>query len=59
MTNDTTSSTRSNSIAEIVANDLCIGCGLCEAVTGGRVAMVMTPAGKARLGLFVAARLYV
>ena len=37
-----------NSIAEIVANDLCIGCGLCEALTGGRVTMVMTPAGSLR-----------
>ena len=36
------------SIAAIVASDLCIGCGLCEAVTGGRVAMVMTPAGSLR-----------
>ena len=35
-------------IAEIVARDLCIGCGLCEAVTGGRVEMVMTPAGSLR-----------
>ena len=35
-------------IAEIVARDLCIGCGLCEAVTGGRVTMVMTPAGSLR-----------
>ena len=36
------------SIAEIVANDLCVGCGLCEALTGGRVKMVMTPAGSLR-----------
>ncbi len=35
-------------IAEIVDNDLCIGCGLCEALTGGRVQMVMTPAGSLR-----------
>ena len=35
-------------IAEIVARDLCIGCGLCEAVTGGRIKMVMTPAGSLR-----------
>ena len=35
-------------IAEIVANDMCIGCGLCEALTGGRVKMVMTPAGSLR-----------
>jgi len=37
-----------SSIAEIVANDLCVGCGLCEALTGGRVKMVMTPAGSLR-----------
>ena len=35
-------------IAQIVADDLCIGCGLCEAVTEGRVKMVMTPAGSLR-----------
>ena len=35
-------------IAEIVARDLCIGCGLCEALTKGRVEMVMTPAGSLR-----------
>ena len=35
-------------IAEIVARDLCIGCGLCEAVTGGRVKMAMTPRGSLR-----------
>ena len=35
-------------IAQIVVNDLCIGCGLCEAVTGGRVKMVMTPVGSLR-----------
>ena len=34
--------------AEIVARDLCIGCGLCEALTGGRVKMAMTPAGSLR-----------
>ncbi|MDH3298998.1 MAG: Coenzyme F420 hydrogenase/dehydrogenase, beta subunit C-terminal domain [Acidimicrobiia bacterium] len=38
----------SRSIAEVVANDLCIGCGLCEAVTGGRVTMTMTDAGSLR-----------
>ena len=37
------------SIAAIVANDLCVGCGLCEALTGGRVKMVMTPAGSLSL----------
>lgn len=35
-------------IAEIVAGDLCIGCGLCEAVTEGRVQMAMTPGGSLR-----------
>ena len=35
-------------IAEIVAADMCIGCGLCEALTAGRVQMVMTPAGSLR-----------
>ena len=35
-------------IAEIVANDMCIGCGLCEALTGGRVKMVMTGRGSLR-----------
>lgn len=35
-------------IAEIVANDLCIGCGLCEAITEGRVKMRMTPGGSLR-----------
>ncbi len=43
MTNET-----ARSISEVVANDLCIGCGLCEALTGGRVAMVMTPVGSLR-----------
>ena len=40
--------TPNRTIAEIVARDLCIGCGLCEALTGGRVEMVMTPAGPLR-----------
>ena len=40
--------TRKRTIAEIVAQDLCIGCGLCEALTGGRVKMAMTPAGSLR-----------
>ena len=35
-------------IAEIVATDLCIGCGLCEALTGGRVKMAMTRRGSLR-----------
>ena len=38
----------SRTIAQIVATDMCIGCGLCEALTGGRVKMVMTPAGSLR-----------
>ena len=36
------------SVAEVVARDLCVGCGLCEAVTGGRVSMASTPAGSLR-----------
>ena len=40
--------TVTRAIAEIVARDLCIGCGLCEALTGGRVEMVMTSAGSLR-----------
>ena len=40
--------TATRTIAEIVARDLCIGCGLCEAVTGGRVKMAMTSAGSLR-----------
>ncbi|MDH4279259.1 MAG: Coenzyme F420 hydrogenase/dehydrogenase, beta subunit C-terminal domain [Acidimicrobiia bacterium] len=36
------------SIADVVANDLCVGCGLCEAVTHGRVTMTMTDAGSLR-----------
>lgn len=36
------------SIAEVVCNGLCIGCGLCEAVTGGRVRMTMTDFGSLR-----------
>lgn len=37
-----------DSIAEVVTSGLCIGCGLCEAVTGGRVRMTMTPLGGLR-----------
>lgn len=37
-----------NTVAEVVASDLCIGCGLCTAVTDGRVAMVMTATGSLR-----------
>lgn len=36
------------SVAEVVARDLCVGCGLCEAVTGGRVSMAATPSGSLR-----------
>ncbi len=35
-------------VAQVVADDLCIGCGLCEAVTSGRVQMAMTPTGSLR-----------
>ena len=40
--------TATRTISEIVAHDLCIGCGLCEALTGGRVKMAMTGAGSLR-----------
>jgi len=36
------------SIAEVVTSGLCIGCGLCEAVTRGRVRMAMTDYGSLR-----------
>lgn len=36
------------SIAEVVTSGLCIGCGLCEAVTKGRVKMKMTGYGSLR-----------
>lgn len=36
------------SIAEVVKSGLCIGCGLCEAVTQGRVRMAMTDYGGLR-----------
>lgn len=36
------------SVAEVVARDLCVGCGLCEAVTGGRVGMAATSTGSLR-----------
>lgn len=36
------------SIAEVVTNGLCIGCGLCEAVTEGRVRMVENQSGSIR-----------
>lgn len=35
-------------VAEVVRSDLCIGCGLCESVTDGRVSMSMTEAGSLR-----------
>jgi coenzyme F420 hydrogenase subunit beta len=38
----------STSVAEIVRSDLCIGCGLCEATTGGRVEMTLTEHGSLR-----------
>ncbi len=38
----------SESVAEVVKSGLCIGCGLCEAVTRGRIPMVMTSYGSLR-----------
>ncbi len=35
-------------IAEVVEADMCIGCGLCETVTDGRIQMTMTAAGSLR-----------
>lgn len=40
--------TTATCIAEVVKSGLCIGCGLCEAVTGGRVQMTMTAYGSLR-----------
>lgn len=37
-----------STIAQVVANDLCIGCGLCESITDGRVRMAMTAVGSLR-----------
>lgn len=37
-----------NSISSVVANDLCIGCGLCESVTDGRVVMQLNHRGSLR-----------
>ncbi len=37
-----------NSIADVIRAGLCIGCGLCEAVTGARVRMIMTARGSLR-----------
>lgn len=39
---------RAHSIAEVVASGLCIGCGLCESVTKGRVKMAPTAKGSLR-----------
>ena len=41
-------SRQSESIAEVVKNGLCIGCGLCEAVTEGRVQMELNLQGSLR-----------
>ena len=35
-------------VTEIVANDLCVGCGLCEALSAGRAKMRMTDSGSLR-----------
>ncbi|MGI9605623.1 MAG: Coenzyme F420 hydrogenase/dehydrogenase, beta subunit C-terminal domain [Acidimicrobiales bacterium] len=40
--------TRAASVAEVVANGLCVGCGLCEAVTAHRVTMRMNERGTLR-----------
>ncbi|MEM8837861.1 MAG: Coenzyme F420 hydrogenase/dehydrogenase, beta subunit C-terminal domain [Pseudomonadota bacterium] len=37
-----------SSISEVVRSGLCIGCGLCEAVTDGRVRMIETEQGSLR-----------
>ena len=37
------------SIKQVVTSGLCIGCGLCEAVTDGRVKMVEKQSGSIRL----------
>jgi coenzyme F420 hydrogenase subunit beta len=37
-----------NSVSEVVKTGLCIGCGLCEAMTNGRVNMQMTDQGSLR-----------
>ncbi len=38
----------SQTIANIVESDLCVGCGLCEALTRGRIKMVMNQRGSLR-----------
>ena len=35
-------------VAQIVADDLCIGCGLCESLSNGQVKMAMTASGSLR-----------
>ncbi len=45
---DSHPSRRAESIAEVVASGLCIGCGLCETVTEQRVQMRPTAAGSLR-----------
>ncbi len=39
---------KAQSVGEVVANGLCIGCGMCEAVTHGRVGMQLTRYGSLR-----------
>jgi coenzyme F420 hydrogenase subunit beta len=38
----------SPTLARVLAGDLCAGCGLCAGVSGGAIAMAMSPAGFAR-----------
>ncbi len=40
--------TTGRTIADVVRDDLCIGCGLCESVTEGRIQMAMTDRGSLR-----------
>lgn len=35
-------------VTEVIDTDMCVGCGLCETATSGRVRMVMTPGGSLR-----------
>ncbi len=46
----TTEPRTAGSIREVVESGLCIGCGLCEAATGGRVTMSMSEVGSFRPG---------
>ncbi len=39
---------QADTIAEVVQNGLCIGCGLCESVSGGRATMTATDYGSLR-----------